>query len=102
MSMKYTYQKVDDARIREADVREKIRLKELEIEALKLQSEVQQKNSILKMKLIVLFGFFIALIVIFLSGALNKYNTTASPSSLLSVVLMVVMAIVLPKVFRNK
>ena len=55
--MKYTYQKVDDARIKEADVREKIRLKELEIEALKLQSEIQQKKflSWIRLALIIVF-----------------------------------------------
>lgn len=41
---KYTYRKVDDARIHEADVKEKIRLRELEIEQQKYKSRQRLKQ----------------------------------------------------------
>jgi len=64
---KYTYRKVDDARIREADVREAIRLKELEIELLRLQNETRQKRFAIMMKVSIVLAYFIILAaVIFL------------------------------------
>lgn len=49
---KYTYRKVDDARIREADVKEVIRLEELRIERLRLEEEAQYKRATMLMKVI--------------------------------------------------
>ena len=54
--MKYTYQQVDDARIREADVHEAVRLKEIELELFKLQDETKQKK-------INLFALFIMIVI---------------------------------------
>ena len=66
---KYTYQKVDDARIREADVKEKIRLKELEIEHMKLQDEIHQRKQTLQMRLALVISFFAVLLVLLLMYA---------------------------------
>jgi len=41
----YTYRKIDDARIREADVHESIRLKELEIELEKTKNELKKEKA---------------------------------------------------------
>ena len=62
----YTYRSVDDARIREADAREAIRLKELEIEHLRLQHETQQKRFMMWTRLIAIIAYFLifALIVL--------------------------------------
>ncbi len=49
---KYTYRKVDDARIREADVKESIRLEELKLERLRFEKEMQQKRISMWMKFI--------------------------------------------------
>lgn len=54
--LKYTYQQVDDARIREADVHEAVRLKEIELELFKLQDETKQKK-------INLFALFIMIVI---------------------------------------
>lgn len=58
---RYTYRNVDDARIREADANETIRLKELEIELLRMQDETRQKRFGLWMRLIVVLAYFMIL-----------------------------------------
>ena len=42
------YRKIDDARLKEAEVREKVRLKELELEEYKIKSEEVQKKKRIK------------------------------------------------------
>lgn len=63
---RYTYRNVDDARIREADAREAIRLKELEIEHLRLQHETQQKHFMMWTRLIAIIAYFLIFALILL------------------------------------
>jgi len=99
--MKYTYQKVDDARIREADVREKIRIKELEIELLKLKNESEQRKSFLKIKFCVLLGLLAILALLILAIAFLKENDIQPAFWLLAIIMMIVIAIVIPKIFKT-
>ena len=104
MRMKYTYQQVDDARIREADVQEKIRLKELEIELIKLQHETQQKKTVQRAKLFVLSFMSVAVIAISLLFIVfyEKIGLGDDPSiTMVGFVLILVWLIVLPKALRN-
>lgn len=48
-STKHTYRKIDEARIKEAEVSEKIKLKELELEEQKMKSK--EKGKIFKVKI---------------------------------------------------
>ena len=63
-SITHTYRKVDEARIREADVKENIRLRELAIEAKKLEAKENTKRQKVKATIILgmigLLCFFIA------------------------------------------
>ena len=99
--LKYTYQKVDDARIREADAMEKIRLKELEIEWLKLRDESRQKNAALWMKMSVLIGFLLVLGLLLSAVIFSPEPDTKFSGFLLAVILMIVMGIVFSKAFRK-
>lgn len=104
MRMKYTYQQVDDARIREADVQEKIRLKELEIELVKLQHETQQRKNLQRTKLFVLSFVSVAVIAIALLFIVfyEKIGLGDDPSiSMVGFVLILVWLIILPKALRN-
>lgn len=53
-STTHTYRKVDEARIREADVKENIRLRELMLEERKLAEK--EKNKALKIKISIILG----------------------------------------------
>ena len=57
---KYTYRKIDDARIREAEAKEFIRLKEIELEHAKLKAEKDEDKRTIKMVLL-FFGIGIGL-----------------------------------------
>ena len=63
-STTHTYRKVDEARIREADVKENIRLRELEIEEKKIEVKENMKRQKVKATIILgvigLLCFFIA------------------------------------------
>ena len=69
--LQYTYQKVDDARIREADVRETVRLKELELELFKLKNHAQQKRTSLLVRLGVVFLLLFTMGILLLVSASN-------------------------------
>ena len=101
---KYTYQEVDDARIREADVRENIRLKELEIEQMKLQEEIQHRKQTLQMKLVLVLAFFALLLVLLLlyAFARDKYGLADETYSMLAFFMIIAMSIVIPFVFRKQ
>ncbi len=62
-SVKYTYTKVDEARLREAEAKETIRLKELELEQAKLNEGKKMNKS--KFVMIAAWGLFLILIIIF-------------------------------------
>ena len=101
---KITYQQVDDARIREADVHEKIRLKELEIEYLKMQTETQQKKTAQRAKVLVavlLVMVWAGLII----GSVVIKDEDGNPDSglgVLSLFMLPVICIVIPLLFRSK
>ena len=94
---KYTYQKVDDARIREADVKETIRLKELEIEQMKLQDEIQQRKQTMQMKLVLVLAFFALLFVLLLLYVFSLDDNYMA----LSFLILIAMCIILPRIFRK-
>ena len=101
---KITYQQVDDARIREADVHEKIRLKELEIEYLKMQTETQQKKTAQSAKVLVA-----VLLVMIWAGLIigsvvikDEYGNPDSGLAVLSLFMLPVICIVIPLLFRSK
>ena len=61
----YTYRKVDEARIREADAAASVRLKELELEQIRAQNEILQKRYQSHVKiagLVLYFGLLCALV----------------------------------------
>lgn len=70
--LQYTYQKVDDARIREADVRESIRLKELEIELLKLQHSTKQERFGAAMRFVSVVVYFVLLAAMLLISTFSS------------------------------
>ena len=94
---KYTYQEVDDARIREADVKENIRLKELEIEQMKLQDEIQQRKQTMQMKLVLMLAFFAILFVLLLLYVFSLDDNYMA----LSFLILIAMCIILPRIFRK-
>ena len=101
---KITYQQVDDARIREADVHEKIRLKEVEIEYLKMQPETRQKQTAQKAKVLVA-----VLLVMIWAGLIigsvvikDKYGHPESGLAVLSLFMLPVICIVIPLLVRSK
>jgi len=100
--LQYTYQEVDDARIREADVREKIRLKELEIELLKLQDESRHKKASLWMRVGVVFGFLLFLCLLVLVMVTNSGSDIMATSFILCLFALVIAAVIIPKAFKNK
>ena len=95
--LKYTYQKVDDARIREADVHESVRLKEIELELFKLHDEAKQK----KINLFVRFIVFVLLLATFV-GLLIANTQANDERSLFAFLVLIVIAISTPIMFRNK
>ena len=99
----YTYQEVDDARIREADVKENIRLKELEIEQLKLQDEINHRKQTLMVKLAMVLSFFAVMLVMLLLYAFtkDKYGNPDDTYGALTFLMVVAMCIVFPFVFRK-
>ena len=58
---KLTVRQVDDARIREADVQQTIRLKELEIELERLKHETMQKRWGMLLRLLTVTAYFLIL-----------------------------------------
>lgn len=101
---KITYQQVDDTRIREADVHEKVRLKELEIEYLKMQTETRQKQTAQRAKVLVA-----VLLVMIWAGLIigsvvikDKYGNPDSGLGILSLFMLPVICIVIPLLFRTK
>ena len=99
----YTYQEVDNARIREADVKETIRLKELEIEQVKLQEEISHRKQTLMIKLAMVLGFFAIMLVMLLLYAFAKdqYGNSDDTYGALTFLMVVAMCIVFPFVFRK-
>ena len=69
---KRTYRKVDDARIREAEAQESIRLRELEIELLKMQDEARQKKSSLRVKYGILLACLLVIVLLIVSIVLSN------------------------------
>ena len=70
---KYTYRKIDDARIREAEANEHVRIKELEIELEKLKAKEREDNAGWKAGLyfhLIFWPFFALIVWIVLSQAL--------------------------------
>lgn len=95
---KFTYQQVDNARIHEADVKEKIRLKELEIEQIKLEHELQQKRFVQKTKLI----FFLVLIFL-LAMLIILYKITDDDNYLsFSFLVLIATCIITPFILKSK
>ena len=101
---KITYQQVDDARIREADVHERIRLKELEIEYLKMQTETKQKKAAQTAKVVVAVLLVLVLVGLIACSVLirDDYGNPESTYSMLSLFMLPVIVIVLPLIFRSK
>lgn len=101
---KITYQQVDDARIREADVHEKIRLKELEIEYLKMQTETKQKKTAQTAKVLVAVLLVLILVGLIVGSVLvkDKYGDPDSGLSMLALFMLPVICIVIPLIFRSK
>lgn len=62
-----TYRKIDEARIKEAEVDKAIRLKELEIEQMKLQNEERTRNRTRKFMMTMGISSFILAIFLFIS-----------------------------------
>ena len=62
------YRKIDDARLKEAEVREKVRLKELELEEYKIKKE--EKKS--KIKIVVVLVAVLVGLLMLLYGGLSK------------------------------
>lgn len=63
-----TYRKIDEARIKEAEVDKAIRLKELEIEQMKLQNEERTRNRTRKFMMTMgLSSFVLAIFCLYLS-----------------------------------
>lgn len=62
-STKHTYRKIDEARIKEAEVSEKIKLKELELEEKKIKSKEKSKEFKIKISIvlviIMIIGWFL-------------------------------------------
>lgn len=99
--VKYTYQEVDDARIKEADVRENIRLRELEIELLKLQNESRHKKDSLRLRIAVL-AFFLLVLLVLIVGMLTAPGDDIFVSCfLLGGLALIIAAIIIPKTFKN-
>lgn len=97
-AIKHTYRKIDEARIKEAEVSEKVRLKELELEELKIKSKEKSKAFKIKISIILVIvmiigwflgeisgngdsGFYmisfvsmLAIVYIWLWGAINENN----------------------------
>lgn len=98
---KYTYRQIDDARIKEADVQEAIRLRELEIELIKLQDRSRQKKFAIYTKLIVVIALLLitALPVILMINA--KDGGTELMYLMFAIAMATVSAVVLPKLFHD-
>ena len=67
-STKHTYRKIDEARLKEAEVSEKIRLKELELEERKMLSKEKIKS--IKIKILMFLGAVALIDFIFGDGSL--------------------------------
>ena len=98
---RYTYRQIDDARIKEADVQESIRLRELEIELIRMQDESRRKKFAIYAKLVVIFAFLLitALPVIMMKYAKNGASEISY--LMLAVAMAIVTAVALPKMFRS-
>lgn len=101
---KITYQQVDDARIREADVHERIRLKELEIEYLKMQTETKQKKAAQTAKVVVAVLLVLVLVGLLLAYVFvkNDYGGTNDDYMSFAMLMLPVLCIVIPLLFRTK
>lgn len=101
---KITWQQVDDARLREADVHEKVRLKELEIEYLKMQTETRQKQTAQRAKVLVAVLLVMILVGLLLGYVFVKDEYGHENSDFLSFALLMlpVICIVIPLLFRTK
>lgn len=99
---KYTYRQIDDARIKEANVQEAIRLRELEIELIKMKDESRQKKFAIYTRLVVVFVLLLitALPIILMVQA--KDGGTEINCLLVTFMMAGVTAIVLPRMFRSK
>ena len=98
---KYTYRKVDDARIREADVRESIRLEELKLERLRLEEEMQQKRISMWIKFIPLAALVGMMVLLSLLMIVVEDEIKAL-FFLIEVLLIIVAGIVTNRIIKNK
>jgi len=98
---KYTYRKVDDARIREADVKESIRLEELKLERLRLEEEMQHKTISMWMKFIPL-AILAGLIVLLTLLIIVVEEDIKAAFILLEILLIIVAGVVTSKILKNR
>ena len=92
---KCTYRKVDDARIREADVQEAIRLR-------KMQDESRQKKFALYAKFGVLAACLLIIVMLIFLMVLPIDEDIKGACIILAVIMIIVVAVIIPKLFRNK
>lgn len=74
-SSTYTYRKIDEARIKEAEVDKAIRLKELEIEQMKLQNDATANHKSKKIMMTIGVSSFIVAILSLLLWAITRIDT---------------------------
>ena len=98
--LRYTYQRVDDARIREADVHEKVRLKELELELFKLKDSARQKSIGLWVRLGVVFLLLLMMGVLLIVSSAN--SNLQDDCTMFSFMILIILAISIPIMFKNK
>ena len=98
--LRYTYQRVDDARIREADVRETVRLKELELELFKLKDSARQKSIGLWVRLGVVFLLLLMMGVLLIVSSANI--NLQDDCTMFSFMILIILAISIPIMFKNK
>lgn len=99
---KQTYRKVDDARIHEADVQQVIRLKELDIEMIKLQNETRQKHFLFRMKTFIVIGYSFLLAAVIFLPAVFPMSMAGQDIQSLSVLLIPIGGIVAYFALRRK
>lgn len=88
-SINHTYRKVDEARIKEAEISEKIRLKELEMEERKREKEEKSKRT----KIIASIILAIVGILFFMIGTLGGEASGNSDSAIYSLAFLGIMAL---------
>ena len=98
---KYTYRKVDDARIREADVKEAIRLEELKLERLKLEHSIRQSKITMKMKFIPVTMYFAAVVALAVMIMALKDSDTQITIMFIELVLIIVGGLVSSKAIKK-